>query len=368
VSFRASVSGGPGRMAPMERTIDLRSDTVTQPTHSMRRAMAEAAVGDDVYGEDPTVNRLEERAAALMERESALLVPSGTMANQIAVNLLSRRGQEVIGESRCHIFNFEHGAMAAISGALPHPIETADGILHPDQLRTAYLPPGGHTNSSCMVALENTHNLAGGRVVPPARMDELVGTARELGLPVHLDGARIHNAAAAVGVSAARLARGCDTVMFCLSKGLGAPVGSLLIGDRELIGEARVVRKMLGGGMRQAGVLAAAGLVAFDEVLPRLADDHATARRLAELIVEVPGILLDPATVETNIICFALDGNAGMTAAELADRLGKKGVLASALGANLVRMVTHYHITMPDAETAANAVRAVMREDPGSGI
>jgi threonine aldolase len=326
--------------------------------------MADAEVGDDVYGEDPTINRLEQRTAGLMEREAALLVPSGTMANQIAVNLLSRRGREVIGEARCHIFNYELGAMAAVSGALPRPVETADGILHPDQLRAAYRAPGGYTNSSCMVVLENTHNLAGGRVVPPARMDELVAAARELALPVHLDGARIHNAAAAAGVSAARLARGCDTVMFCLSKGLGAPVGSLLVGDRHLIAEARGIRKMLGGGMRQAGVLAAAGLVALDEVLPRLGDDHATARRLAGLLAAVPGIELDLATVETNILCFGLADGAGMTATELAARLRDRRVLVHALGANLVRMVTHYHITLADVERAAAAVRAVV----GTGV
>jgi threonine aldolase len=295
-----------------------------------------------------------------MEREAALLVPSGTMANQIAVNLLSRRGREIIGEARCHIFNYELGAMAAISGALPRPLETADGTLHPDQLRAAYRAPGGYTNSSCMVVLENTHNLAGGRVVPPARMDELVAAARALSLPVHLDGARIHNAAAAAGVPAAHLARGCDTVMFCLSKGLGAPVGSLLIGDRQLIAEARGVRKMLGGGMRQAGVLAAAGLVALDEVLPRLADDHATARRLAELLAEIPGIELDLATVETNILCFGLGASAGVTATELVARLRDRGVLVHALGANLVRMVTHYHITMANVDAAAVAVRQAM--------
>lgn len=328
----------------------------------MRRAMAEAAVGDDVYGEDPTINRLEERAAELMEREAAMLVPSGTMANQIAVNLLSKRGREIIGEARCHVFNYELGAMAAISGALPRPVGTDGGILHPDQLRAAYRAPGGYTNSSCMVVLENTHNLAGGRVVPPARMDELVAAARELGLPVHLDGARIHNAAAAAGVSAARLARGCDTAMFCLSKGLGAPVGSLLVGDRALMAEARGVRKMLGGGMRQAGVLAAAGLVALDEVLPRLADDHATARRLAERLAEIPGIELDLATVETNILCFGIGAGAGMTAAELAAGLREHGVLVHALGANLIRMVTHYHITMADAERAAAAVRAAVTQ------
>jgi threonine aldolase len=324
--------------------------------------MADAEVGDDVYGEDPTINRLEERAAELMERDAAMLVPSGTMANQIAVNLLSRRGREVIGEARCHIFNFEVGAMASISGALPRPIETADGILHPDQIHAAYRPPGGYTNTSCMVVLENTHNLAGGRVVPSARMDELVAAARQLGLPVHLDGARIHNAAAATGASAARLARGCDTVMFCLSKGLGAPVGSLLVGDRAFIAEARGVRKMLGGGMRQAGVLAAAGLVALDEVLPRLADDHATARQLGKLLVDVAGIEIDPSSVETNIVCFALGEDAGLTAGELASRLRQEGVLVHALGANLVRMVTHYHITMRDVEDAAAAVRRVMKE------
>jgi threonine aldolase len=319
--------------------------------------MADAEVGDDVYGEDPTINRLERRSAELMEREAALLVPSGTMANQIAVHLLSKRGREVIGEARCHIFNYEVGAMAAISGALPRPVETDDGILSPDQIRAAFRPAGGYTNTSCMVVLENTHNLAGGRVVPAARMDELVSAAKELGLPVHLDGARIHNAAAAAGLPAASLARGCDTVMFCLSKGLGAPVGSLLVGDGPLIDEARRVRKMLGGGMRQAGVLAAAGLVALDEVLPRLDEDHATARRLAELLAEIPGIDIDLAATETNIVCFALAAGSGTTAAALAARLRDDGVLVHALGANLVRMVTHYHVTMADVEEAAGVVR-----------
>ena len=344
-------------MAPMQQMIDLRSDTVTQPTPSMRRAMANAEVGDDVYGEDPTINRLEERCAELMEREAAMLVPSGTMGNQIAVNLLSHRGREVIGEARCHIFNFEVGAMAAISGALPRPVETSDGILRPDQVRAAYRPPGGYTNTSCMLALENTHNLAGGRVVPAERMAELVAAAGELGLPVHLDGARIHNAAVAAGVPAATLARGCDTVMFCLSKGLGAPVGSVLVGDRDLVAEARGLRKMLGGGMRQAGVLAAAGLVALDEVLPRLAEDHRTARRLAELLAEMDGLDIDPAAVETNIVCFAVEPATGLSAADLAARLREGGVLVHALGANLVRMVTHYHITMEDVEQAAGVAR-----------
>jgi threonine aldolase len=344
----------------MNHIVDLRSDTVTQPTENMRRAMSSAEVGDDVYREDPTVNRLEDRTADLMNRDAALFVPTGTMGNQIAVHVLSRRGHEVIGESKCHIFNYEVGAMAAISGALPHPVATEDGILHPDQVRAAYRAPGGYDNTSCLLVLENTHNLAGGRVVPLERMKELVAVARELDLPVHLDGARIHNAAAASGVPAARLAEGCDTVMFCLSKGLGAPIGSLLVGDTDLIDEARSVRKMFGGGMRQAGVVAAAGLVALDEVIPRLGDDHETARRLAVELAEMPAVELDLATVETNIVCFGLSPEARLTAGELARRLAENGVLVHALGPDLVRMVTHYHITSDDVDVAADVVRRVI--------
>jgi len=322
--------------------------------------MAAAEVGDDVYGEDPTINRLQERTAELMGREAALLVPSGTMANQIAVHLLSRRGSEVIGEANCHIFNFEMGAMAALSGALPRPVATSDGMMEPDQLERAIQPSTGYRTPTSMVALENTHNLAGGRVMHPERMRELLAVAKRHDLPVHLDGARIHNAAAALGVRAAELAAGCDTTMFCLSKGLGAPVGSMLLGDRDTIDEAHRVRKMFGGGMRQAGVIAAAGLVALDEVLPRLAEDHATARRLGELLAEIPGVELDLDTVETNILCFALGDQAGISAGELSARLAAEGVLVHALGANLVRMVTHYHVTMDDVEDAAHAVRRVM--------
>jgi threonine aldolase len=322
--------------------------------------MAAAEVGDDVYGEDPTINRLQERTAEMMEREAALLVPSGTMANQIAVHLLSWRGSEVIGEADCHIFNFEMGAMAALSGALARPVTTADGMMEPDQIERAIQPTTGYRTATSMIALENTHNLAGGRVMAPDRMRELVAVAKRHGLPVHLDGARIHNAAAALGVRAAELAAGCDTAMFCLSKGLGAPVGSMLVGDRDTIDEAHRVRKMFGGGMRQAGVIAAAGLVAFDEVLPRLAEDHAAARRLGELLAEIPGIELDLDTIETNILCCALRDEVPITAGELAAGLAAEGVLVHALGANLVRLVTHYHITMEDVEAAADAVRRVM--------
>jgi threonine aldolase len=346
----------------MKGPIDLRSDTVTQPSLSMRNAMAKAEVGDDVYGEDPTINRLEERTAELMGREAALLVPTGTMGNQIAVHVLSSRGSEVIGEAACHIFNFEMGAMAALSGALPRPVAAEGGILDPDDVERAIQPSAGYRTPTSLVVLENTHNLAGGRVVPFARMNELVEVAKRHGLPVHLDGARIHNAAAALEITAAELSGGCDTVMFCLSKGLAAPVGSMLVGDRVTIDEARRVRKMFGGGMRQAGVLAAAGLVALDEMLPRLIEDHRTAKRLGELLAEIPAIRLDPDSVETNIIFFEVSDDAAMGAGELAQRLAEESVLVHALGHDSIRMVTHYHISMDDVEDAAAAVRRLMAE------
>ncbi len=346
----------------MERIIDLRSDTVTRPTPSMRRAMAEAEVGDDVYGEDPTVRRLEERAAELLGREAGLFVPSGTMGNQIAIHLHTIPASEVIGEAGTHVFNFEMGAMAALSGALPRPIPTATGILPPDAVEKAIQPKSLYRTPTRLLVLENTHNLAGGRVVPLDRMRELVDVARRHGIAVHLDGARVHNAAAALGIPAATLAEGCDTVMFCLSKGLAAPVGSLLVGDTEAMQEARRIRKVFGGGMRQAGVLAAAGLVALDEMLPRLAEDHTTARRLGELLVEIPWFEIDPTTVETNIVFFSLRPGFPITAAELVARFKERGVLANALGPDRIRMVTYYEISERDVEQAAKIIREVVAE------
>ena len=340
--------------------IDLRSDTVTHPTRSMREAMATAEVGDDVYGEDPTVNRLEERAAELMGREAAVYVPTGTMGNQIAIHIHTHPGSEVVAEAGAHVFNFEMGAMAAISGALPRPVETADGILDPEQVEAAIQPPAGYRTPTSLLVLENSHNLAGGRVTPPARMTELVAVARRHGLPVHLDGARIHNAAAALGMTAAELADGCDTVMFCLSKGLGAPVGSMLVGDTDTITEARRVRKMLGGGMRQAGIIAAAGLIALDEVLPMLTDDNRRAHDLAVGLAGIPGIVLDPDTVETNIVFFSLADDAPMDAAELATRLAAKGVLCHPLGRDSIRMVTHYHISDEDITRTVETTSKVL--------
>ena len=322
--------------------------------------MASAEVGDDVYGEDPTINRLEERSAELMGREAAVFVPSGTMGNQIAIHIHTHPGSEVVAEAGAHIFNFEMGAMAVLSGALPRAIETSAGILDPAQVEAAIQPPAGYRTPTSLLVLENSHNLAGGRITPPELMAELVAVAERHGLPVHLDGARIHNAAAALGISAAELSAGCDTVMFCLSKGLGAPVGSMLVGSADTIAEARRVRKMFGGGMRQAGIIAAAGLVALDEVLPELAEDNRRAHELAVGLAEGPGLVLDPETVETNIVFFSLDDTASMTAAELSGRLAAEEVLCHPLGRDSIRMVTHYHISDADVERAIEATAGVL--------
>jgi threonine aldolase len=328
----------------------------------MRDAMSRAEVGDDVYGEDPTVNRLEAAAAELLGREAGLFVPSGTMGNQIAIHLHTRPGTEVVADAASHIFNFEMGAMAALSGALPRAVRTADGILETEQLAAAIQPAAGYRTPTALVVLENSHNLAGGRVTPRDRMRELIAVAREHGLPVHLDGARIHNAAAASGISAAELSAGCDTVMFCLSKGLGAPIGSLLVGTTKLIDEARRIRKMFGGGMRQAGIVAAAGLVALDELLPKLGEDNRRAQRLARGLAALPEIALDPATVETNIVFFSLAENASLDAPQLADRLAAAGVLCHPLGGDSIRMVTHYHIGDDDVDRAVELTALVFRE------
>jgi threonine aldolase len=322
--------------------------------------MATADVGDDVYGEDPTINRLEERSAELLGRAAAVFVPTGTMGNQIAIHVHTHPGTEVVADAGAHVFNFEMGGMAALSGTLPRPIQTTDGILTPRQLEAAIQPPAGYRTPTSLVVLENSHNLAGGRVTPPARMAELITVAQRHGLPVHLDGARIHNAAAALGIPAADLAAGCDTVMFCLSKGLGAPVGSMLVGDREVVTEARRVRKMFGGGMRQAGIIAAAGLVALDEILPRLAEDNHRARRLADGLAALPAVILDPETVETNIVFFSLAEDSPLDAKGLADRLGKEGILCLPLGGDSIRMLTHYHITDEDIDTAIAATEKVL--------
>lgn len=346
--------------------IDLRSDTVTKPTPAMRQAMAEAEVGDDVYGEDPTVRRLEELAAEIFKREAALFVPTGSMGNQIAVHLWTKPGSEVIIEARGHIFNFEMGAMAALSGALPRPIATADGLLTPEQVEAAINPKVSYRTPTRLLCLENTHNLWSGLPMDEARKDALVEIAHRHGLRVHLDGARIFNAAAALNTPAWLLARGCDSVMFCLSKGLAAPVGSMLVGDADFIAEARRVRKLFGGGMRQAGVLAAAGIVALTTMVERLGEDHRRAQRLALGLAELPGVAINPERIKTNIVVFRilqrdLPGQPEAPAcARFAAAMKAAGVLCSTFGQDEVRMVTHYHISDQDVEQALLAARQIL--------
>jgi threonine aldolase len=338
--------------------IDLRSDTVTRPTEAMREAMFAAEVGDDVYGEDPTVNRLEREAAALFGREAAIFVPSGTMGNQIAIRLHTRHGQEIICEARSHVMDWEMAMAAAFSGCQLRGVAGERGRLTWEQIRRAIGPKIYYRAQTGLICIENTHNMAGGTVTPPAAMQEICAGAHEVGLPVHLDGARIFNAAAALGVNVEELTRGFDTVMFCLSKGLGAPVGSMLVGGRAAIEQARIFRKALGGGMRQAGILAAAGLVALHEMPARLADDHANARLLAEVVAAEPGVEIDLEAVETNIVIFRLrNGNA----AKFCEGLKQKGVLASAIGADAVRFVTHYDVDREACERAAALVSDQLR-------
>ena len=343
--------------------VNLYSDTQTRPTPGMRRAMAEAEVGDDVYGEDPTVNRLQERAAEVFGKEAALFVPTGSMGNQIAVKLHTRPGQEVVIEERGHIYNYEMAAMSAVSGALARPVRSADGsgILSWQDVKAAV-----HANDAPyyvartgLLVIENSHNFAGGAVMTVSRTAELCDGAHSLGLPVHLDGARVFNAAAALGEKVSALAAPADSVMFCLSKGLGAPVGSLLLGTRAFVEEARRWRKLLGGGMRQAGVLAAAGLVALEETPPRLSEDHANARRLAEGVAGLPGFGVDPERVQTNIVIFEVKGT-GLAPGDICARVrASHGVLCTAFGER-VRMVTHYDVSRDDVEVALRALKEVV--------
>ena len=339
--------------------VDLRSDTVTRPTPAMRRAMTEAEVGDDVYREDPTVNRLEDRAAEIFEREAALFVPSGTMGNQAAIKVHTDPGQEVICEQRAHIFNHEMGMMSAFAGVLPRTVLAEDGILTWDLIAPQVRGRSDHRSRTGLVELENTSNLAGGSVYPLEVSDEICDRAHEAGLPVHLDGARIFNASVALGRSVVDLTRKFDSVMFCLSKGLGAPVGSMLAGSKAFIEEARLVRKMLGGGMRQAGVLAAAGLVALEETPKRLHVDHENARFLAEGLAEMPGIKIEPRKVVTNILFLDVSGT-GLTSFELSKRLASQGVLANGVTAATMRMVTHYDVDREGCERALQVMRGVV--------
>ncbi len=321
--------------------IDLRSDTVTKPTPEMREAMARAEVGDDVYGEDPTVNRLEETAAALVGKEAALFVPTGVMGNTIALKLHTEHGQEIICDSRSHILNYELSMMAWFAGCIARAIPTPDGILDWDSVEREYRPLGPHWAPTGLIEIENTHNIGGGHYYPLERIDEICHRAHALGVPVHMDGARLFNACVASQLEAARLLQNVDTAMFCLSKGLGAPVGSMLVGEKRLIARARHYRKRLGGGMRQAGILAAAGLYALEYHRTRLAEDHANAQFLATELSKLSGISVQPDRVSTNIVLFSTQG-IPVAAAQICERLKEKGVLMSPFGPHLIRAVTHY--------------------------
>jgi threonine aldolase len=343
---------------PAGSVIDLRSDTVTKPSPEMRRAMFEAEVGDDVYGEDPTINRLEQRAAEIFGCEAALFVPSGTMGNQIAIKLHTLHGQEVICEERGHIFNYEMAMMAHFSGVVPRTVWAEDGILTWEHVKSKIKTKSYHAAKTGLVSLENTHNIAGGTITPPEVFDEVCDNTHDAGLPVHLDGARVFNAAVALGAPVARLTAKADTVMFCLSKGLGAPVGSLLVGSTELMDRGRLYRKALGGGMRQAGILAAAGINALEKGPQKLVQDHANARFLAEGLAQLPGLKIDPGKVQTNILICDIGGTR-MTSTELSHELGERKVLANGVSPQLMRFVTHLDVSREQCAQALEVIASV---------
>jgi threonine aldolase len=342
--------------------IDLRSDTVTKPTPAMRRAMAEAEVGDDVYGEDPTVNRLEAMVAELLGKEAAVFVASGTMANLISVLSHCGRGDEMILGDRAHIFRSEQGGAAALGGVHPHTIPNQpDGTLDLAEIEAAIRGDNEHYPATKLVCLENTHNFCGGRVLPVDYMDTVGELAHRHGLKLHVDGARLWNAAVALNVAPARLVREADSVSVCLSKGLGAPVGSVVAGSREFIGRARRNRKVVGGSMRQAGVIAAAGIVAITEMVERLADDHANAQILAQELAATAGIQINPAEVETNLVFFEVI-QPEVSAPQLSTALAERGVLINATGARRLRAALNHHISRGDVDRVVATIRDLLAQ------
>jgi len=343
----------------MMTTVDLRSDTVTCPTPAMRRAMAEAEVGDDVYGEDPTVNRLQARTAEIFEREAALFVPSGSMGNLLAIRTWTHPGMEVICEQRAHVNQYELASMSAIAGCMPRTTPAPDGILTWELIEPLLRPKTYYYSQTGLITLENTHNMHGGTIFPPKVSEEICDRAHKAGLPVHLDGARIFNAAVALGRSVAELTRKVDSIMFSLSKGLGAPVGSMLVGPRDFIERAHIGRKLLGVGMRQAGVLAAAGLIALEQTPKILHRDHENARHLAEGLAQMKGITLDPKKVVTNIVIFDVRGT-GRAAAEICTDLGKEKILCAPTDKFSIRMVTHYDVDRDAINRALAATAEVI--------
>jgi len=342
----------------MNKISDFRSDTVTRPTEKMRQAMAEAEVGDDVLGDDPTVQELERLAAGTMGKEAALFCPSGTMANAIAVKMWTGPLEEVIVEERSHIFNMESTHMTFISGVTPRPLRSVRGAMDPKDVAAAVRKPNVHTPRTSLICLENTHNNWGGAVIPLENFKAIRAVADEHRLKVHLDGARIFNASVASGVPVKEYADQVDSVQFCLSKGLSAPIGSLLVADRERIEFGRRLRKVLGGGMRQVGVLAAPGIIAMTEMVDRLKDDHARAKALARGIAGLPGIKIDPSTVETDIVIFSFD-HPTLTVPALIDKMKEKGILALAIFGG-IRMVTHKDVGDEDVDRAVRALGEIL--------
>jgi threonine aldolase len=357
MASQTAVLTGSEQKTPVS-VIDLRSDTVTKPTPAMRAAMASAEVGDDVYGEDPTVNKLEARAAEVFGREASIFFPTGSMANQTAIRLHTQHGQEVVCEARSHIVDWEMGMVSAFSGCQLRTVPGDRGVLTWDRIKTALSPKIYYRAQTGLISLENSHNMAGGTVTSPDVYEEIWSGARDAGIPVHLDGARVFNAATALNIPVDELTSGFSSVMFCLSKGLGAPVGSMLVGSKKFIERARSVRKALGGGMRQAGILAAAGLIALEESPKLLHQDHSNARFLAESLSELKQVEIDLATVQTNIIIFKVNGVSDV--APLLAQLKKRGILAGSAAADQIRFVTHYDVDRTACEEAVRVTTEIL--------
>jgi threonine aldolase len=343
------------------RTVDLRSDTVTLPTAEMLEVMKTAPLGDDVYGEDPTVNRLEELAAKKMGKEAALLTTSGTQANLVSVLSQTKRGEEVILEAEAHMYYYEAGAFSAFGGLIPRLVKGQRGVMTLQEIETSLRPPNIHFPPTSLICIENTHNRAGGTIWTPSQTKAIFDFAHERGLKVHMDGARIFNAALAQNIDVTELTQFVDTMMFCLSKGLSAPIGSLAVGDRAFVDTARRYRKMLGGGMRQAGVIAAAGIIAIEKMVGRLRDDHSNAQMLAKGLASIEGVSIDPTQVQTNIIVYDVSA-LGISGERWVTKLTELGVKAGALESGRVRMVTHRGIEKIDIEYALSAADKVAKE------
>ena len=350
-----------------DRVLDFRSDTLTKPTPGMREAIANAPVGDDVFDEDPTVNALQERLADMLGKEAALFVPSGSMSNQIGVRVHCDPGDEFICEGGCHIYNYEQAAFAQLSGLSARTVDGENGVLQLEQLTGLIRPENDHLVRTRLVCLENTHNRGGGQLQPYEVVESICGWAHDNGLLTHLDGARLFNAVVASGIDAQSWAQHFDTVSVCFSKGLGAPVGSALAGTKDQLKKARRIRKLFGGGMRQAGVIAAGALYGLEHHVERLADDHARAKRLGAVVNEIPGLKLVGEQVDTNIVIFGVDPKLG-TAAEFCEQLKARGVLMLAIGAQQVRAVTHLDVDDADTDQAAEIVAEVATSAPGAKV